>query len=358
MENTRRLQLFGYDDATDTLRLKGGAHIDQLARVTAEHKGAYDIVLATGEYRATVTGKHMLHAASRDAYPAVGDWVIVSDSTKEHKIIQHILPRKTMLYKKYGGKDEAQLIATNVDVVFIVEAIDRDYNLNRFERYMVLAREGGVRPVIILNKSDLSSHHDLHQLVEQLHARFNNVDVLPTSTIKPEGLTLLQQYLQTGLTYCFLGSSGVGKSTIINKLLGSETIHTQTISLKSGRGRHTTTAREMYVTENGSIIIDNPGSREVGVVAARSGTKEVFRKIEDIARHCKFTDCSHKNEPGCAITEALRAGSIDTAQYQNYQKMQRETSHYALSAQEKRQKEKKFGKYINSAKNDLKRFNT
>jgi ribosome biogenesis GTPase len=358
INKVQQLEPLGYNQFFEDSRLKLGVGIDCLARVTAEHKGAYEIIGLDGEYRATVSGKLMLTALRREDYPAVGDWIVVKDSVEETKVIEGILPRQTLLRKKYSGKNEVQLIAVNVGIVFIVESMDRDYNVNRFERYVVLAREGGVRPVIILNKSDLLSETELSARIEQLRKRFRDIDILRTSTLADDGLDDLSKYIQKGATYCFLGSSGVGKSSLINRLLNQECIETKEIGLKTGRGRHTTTAREMYFTNEGGIIIDNPGSREVGVVDFSAGAKEVFADIEKLSLDCKFKDCKHINEHGCAVLGAIASGDIDAKQYENYLKLQKETEHYEMSSYDKRQKDKKFGNYIKTAKVDLRRYNS
>jgi ribosome biogenesis GTPase len=353
-----RLELLGYSQFFEDSRLKLDVSIDCLARVIAEHRGAYEILNLDSECRATVSGKLMLNASHRNDYPAVGDWVIVKDSAEDAKVIEAILPRRTFLQKKYSGKDETQLIAANVDVAFIVESMDRDYSVNRFERYVVLALEGGVRPVIILNKSDLLAKAELSTRVEQLRKRFLDIDILCTSVLTDDGLDGLSVYIQKGITYCFLGSSGVGKSSIINKLLNQNSIETKEIGQKSGRGRHTTTAREMYFTNTGGIIIDNPGSREVGVINFGKGAKETVIDIGKLSMSCRFKDCKHINEKGCAVLSAIDSGDIDAAQYENYQKLQKETEHYEMSSYDKRQKDKKFGKFIKNTKSDLKKSKT
>lgn len=357
MENSSKLKRLGYNQFFDNHRSKLGASIDQVARITAEHRGAYEIICNAGEYRATVTGRQMLLASTRDDYPAVGDWVIINQSEDEYKLIIDILPRKTTLHKKYAGKDENQLIAANVDIAFIVESFDRDYSLNRFERYLVLAREGGIVPVIIINKVDLLSlDNKIDKIVEAIRDRFKKVDVLTTSTVAVSGIHQLISYMEEGTTYCFLGSSGVGKSSLINKLLKQDRIATKTIGEKTGRGRHTTTAREMYFTSRGRVIIDNPGSREVGVADSITGIGKVFTDIEDIASTCKFKDCKHVNEPGCAVQDAINTGIINPSKYENYQKLLKETEHYDMSTHSKRQKDKKFGRYIKNAKIELEKF--
>lgn len=353
-----RLESLGYNQFFEESRLKLGVSSDCLARVIAEHRGAYEIINLDGEFRAVVSGKLMLNALRRDDYPAVGDWVIVKDIAEDAKVIEDILPRRTYLQKKYSGKDETQLIASNVDVAFIVESMDRDYSVNRFERYIVLALEGSVRPVVILNKSDLITDTELSARIKQLGKRFRNVDILKTSVLTEDGLNELSNYIHGGSTYCFLGSSGVGKSSIINKLIHEDSIETKEIGSKTGRGRHTTTAREMYFTSEGGIIIDNPGSREVGIVDFGEGSKELFVDIEKLAEECKFKDCNHANEQGCAVLAAIDSGYIDASQYENYLKLRRETEHYEMSSLERRQKDRKFGKFIKNAKEDLKKYSS
>lgn len=351
-----RLESLGYNQFFEDSRLKLGISIDCLARVTAEHRGAYEMINLDGDFRATVSGKFMLKAISRYNYPAVGDWAIIKNSTDDIKVIEALLPRRTYLHKKYSCKNETQLIACNVDVAFIVESMDRDYSLNRFDRYIVLALEGGVRPVLILNKSDQIVDAELSARVEQLSKRFRNIDILHTSVLTENGLSGLSNYIQPGSTYCFLGSSGVGKSSIINKLLHEDSIETKEIGTKTGRGRHTTTTRGMYFTSGGGIIIDNPGSREVGVADSITGVGEVFIDIESIAIACKFKDCEHADEPGCAVKDAIVAGIINPSKFENYQKLLKETEHYEMNSHDRRQKDKKFGKYIKNAKSELEKY--
>lgn len=350
-----QLDSLGYEAFFEDSRLKLGVGIERLARVIAEHRGAYEIASIDGEHRAMVSGKFMLNTTCREDYPAVGDWVVVRENAEDVKVIEGILPRYTFLRRKYSGKNESQLIAANVGVAFIVGSMDRNYNINRFERYVVLARDGGVRPVIVLNKSDLIDEVELSARIERLSQRFVDIDILHTSAQNDNGLAGLLEYIQKGVTYCFLGSSGVGKSTLINKLLNQDLIKTKEMGAKTKKGRHTTTARQMYLMSNGGIIIDNPGSREVGVVDFDAGAKEVFVDIAELARHCKFKDCKHVNEKGCVVLDAVNSGHIDSAQYENYVKLQKENEHYGMSDYEKRQKGKKFGRLLKNAKEELKK---
>src|SRR4030042_3215105 len=210
----------------------------ELGRVIAEYKEAYRVKNINGEYLAKITGKQILSASSREDYPAVGDWVAITISDNEHAVIHAILPRKTIIKRRHGGKSETQIIAANIDVAFIVQAPGRDYSLNRFERYFAIAKDGGVKPTIILNKIDLISKEESESKKTEIKDRFENIDFILTSTMTNDSLGKLKAYIEKGKTYCFLGSSGVGKSTLINKLIGGAVIKVNDISPRSDRGKH------------------------------------------------------------------------------------------------------------------------
>lgn len=318
-----------------------------LARVTAEHKGAYDVAGIWGEGRAAVPAKWVAAAKGRDDFPAVGDWIVLEPgeiAAAEPRLIARLLPRVSTLHKRYGGAEQTQLMAANVEVAFIVEAMDRDYSLNRFERYVVIAREGGVEPVLVLNKADLLTADELAARVAELHSRFDGVRVLTTSSVSEGGLASLEDAIKPGITGALLGSSGAGKSTIINRLLDAEAIKTQTVSASTGRGKHTTTGRRLHILPGGGLIIDNPGSREVGITDAAAGIQEAFDDIEALALRCRFSNCSHTSETGCAVLAALEAGEFEAGHYHNYLKMVKEAEHFAATEYERRQKDKKFGR--------------
>jgi ribosome biogenesis GTPase len=328
-----------------------------VARVIAEHKEAYRVKNAEGEYLAKITGQMMFNAEKREDYPAVGDWVVITAFDEGNAVIHDILPRKTMLRKKYSGKQDMQIIATNLDVAFIVESLDRDYNLNRFERYLVLANEGGIEPVIVLNKTDLVDEAELKQKIEQINNRFPGVDVISASAVSEKGLDAMMIHVAKGRTCCFIGSSGVGKSSLINRMLSNDVIKTGDISAATGRGRHTTTAREMYLLNNGGIVIDNPGTREVGVADASSGLDGVFDDITSLAGECRYADCTHTHEPGCAVLLAVERNELDKDKYRNYIKLRKENDYYEMTDLEKRRKDREFGKFIKNALEDLKKLN-
>lgn len=309
-----------------------------IARVIAEYKEAYRAKSVTGEYLAKITGKQKFNARSREDYPAVGDWVAITELDKERAVIHRILLRKTTLRKKHGNKQESQIIATNIDIVFVVESVDRDYNLNRFERYFVLAKDGNIKPTIILNKIDLIPDAELKLKIGQIKNRFNNIDIIPTSAIAEKGLDKLMRYIIKGKTYCFLGSSGVGKSSLINKLLGKNDIKIKEIDRRTGRGKHTTTSREMYFLKNGGIVIDNPGMREVGMADSSTGIEDVFDEITILSKNCKYADCTHMHEPDCAVLNATKSKELDENKYLNYIKLKKETEHYSMTELEKRRK--------------------
>lgn len=325
-----------------------------VARIIAEHKEIYKIKNAGGECLAKITGKRIFNASSREDYPAVGDWVTITELGNQQAVIHGVLPRKTIIKRRSGDKNETQIIATNIDVALVVESVDRDYNLNRFERYFSIANDGGVESAIILNKIDMISKDELDLRMTQLRNRFKNIDIIPTSTIANEGLDVLKNYIKKGKTYCFIGSSGVGKSSLINELLDKASIETGDISFYSGRGKHVTTGREMYFLKNGGVVIDNPGMREVGMSDTGIGIDNLFDEITALAKKCKYIDCRHLHEPGCAVLTALRAGELDQEKYSNYIKLKKEAEYYEMSEFEKREKNRQFGKFVKKAKEGLK----
>ncbi len=353
-----KLEDLGYNTFFESKRNDLGLTDYSITRVIAEYKEAYRVKGINGEYLAKITGKQVFGAVRREDYPAVGDWVAITEVDKEKAVIHKILPRKTILRKKYSDRQETQVIAANVDVVFIVESVDRDYNLNRLERYFVLASQGNIKPAVILNKIDLVPEAESNLKTGQIKNRFDDVDIIPTSAITEQGLGELVSYIEKGKTYCFLGSSGVGKSSLINKLLGSDSIKIREISHYSGRGKHVTSGRDMYFLENGGIVIDNPGMRGVGIADAGAGIGEVFGEITALSKKCKYADCTHTHEPGCAVLKAIKAEKLDENKYLSYVKLKKETEYYKMTELEKRKKDRNFGKFVKKAKKQLKKYKT
>ena len=354
--NIKRIKLedLGYGAFFESNLKKIGLDNYSVARVIAEYKETYRVRTTNNEYLARITGKQIFDASSREDFPAVGDWVAITELDKEQAVIHGILPRKTILTRKYSNKQEVQVIATNIDVAFIIESVDRDYNLNRFERYFVLANDGNIKPAILLNKIDLISQTELNLKINQIKNRFNNIHVIPTSIIIEQGLDELIEYITKGKTYCFLGSSGVGKSSLINKLLGQDDIKINKISLHTGRGKHTTTGREIYFLKNGGIVVDNPGMREVGMTDSIAGIENVFDEITALSKNCKYVDCTHTHEPGCAVLNAIKSKELDGNKYLNFVKLKKEAEYYGRTELEKRKKDHQFGKFVKKALEQIK----
>jgi ribosome biogenesis GTPase / thiamine phosphate phosphatase len=355
-----KIEDLGYNTFFESNRKKLELDSFSIARVISEFKGGYKVINTIGEYLAKITGKQMFKAVSREDYPAVGDWVAITELDNERAVIHKVLPRLSVIKRRYGDKnqsgqkDKTQLIATNIDVAFAVESVNRDYNLNRFERYLGIAKDGGVKPAIILNKIDLISRQDLDAKLCQLKSRLAGIDMIPTSTVSGEGMDELTKYIIKGITCCFLGSSGVGKSSLINKLLGENLIKTADISSSSGRGMHTTAGRQMYFLKNGGIVIDNPGTREIGMTDAVQGIDGIFDDITVLALKCRYTDCTHVHEPGCVVLAAVKSGELDAGKYSNYINLKKEARYFGMNDAEKRDKDRQFGKFVKKAKDDLK----
>jgi ribosome biogenesis GTPase len=356
MNRDIKIEDLGYNTFFESNRNKLKLGGFSVARVIAEYKGAYRVKNVSGEYLAKITGKQMFNALSREDYPAVGDWAAITELDEERAVIHKTLPRMTIIKRKYSNKNETQVIAANIDVALVIESVDRDYNLNRFERYFAIAGEGGIKPAIVLNKIDLISKKELDLKLAQIKNRFNDVEVIPTSTITDEGLEGLKKYILRGKTYCFLGSSGVGKSSLINKLLERDAAKIKTISSRTGRGKHTTTGREMYFLKNGGIVIDNPGMKEVGMTDTSMGIDDLFDEIIVLAEKCRYVDCTHIHEPGCEVLSAVKSGKLDKDKYSNYINLKKEVGYYETTSLEKREKDHQFGKFIKKAKKEIERY--
>ncbi|MGV3666100.1 MAG: ribosome small subunit-dependent GTPase A [Leptospira bouyouniensis] len=293
-------------------------------RIIRENREKYIACGEFGEFSCEVSGTFRFHAKSKSQFPAVGDWVVTSVITNERKaIIQAVLPRKSGFSRKVAGHiTEEQVIAANIDIVFIITGLDLNYNLRRIERFLSIAWESKALPVILLNKADLCPEAELRKI--EVESVAIGVDVYTVSATQNVGIDILKQYIQKGKTIAFLGSSGVGKSTIINSLLGKEQLKVNDVSELGSRGRHTTTYRELFILSNGGMIIDTPGMRELQVWGEDEGLKHVFDDIEKLSLSCRYRNCSHQNEPDCAVQIAISEGTLDPKRLESFLKMKRE----------------------------------
>jgi ribosome biogenesis GTPase len=294
------------------------------ARIALEHTHIYRVLLPSGEGLARVSGRLRHAAASRKDYPAVGDWVVVKPTAHADRWSIHaVLPRTSQFARKVAGsRTEEQVVAANVDTVFLVTGLDGDFNPRRLERYLILAWESGSQPVIILNKADVAD--DVQSFVVASERVAAGVPVHATSTKTGAGFNALSQYLTPGRTLAFLGSSGVGKSSIINRLVGHELLKTLEVRESDSRGRHATTHRELVALPGGSLVIDTPGMREIQLWDVQEGLAEVFEDVESLAAGCRFRDCGHRAEPGCAVRAAVEQGTLEAGRLDNYLKLQDE----------------------------------
>ncbi len=341
------LEVLGYN--TDLEKYRKSNHLETfgVARVISEHKERYVVKTAEKEFQAEIIGNLRYSAQGRTNFPAVGDWVAISEYDTQKVLIYAVFPRSTILEREAAGKSgEKQIIATNLDSAFIMQAVDRDFNLNRLERYLTICHTTRVKPIIVLTKTDLITESELNGLMLQVKQRVKEAPIVAISNETREGYENLNQWILKGKTYCLLGSSGVGKSTLVNNLSGHHTMKTNAISTSTHKGRHVTSHRELFVLENGGILIDNPGMREVGIANASSGLETTFELILDWAKKCKFKDCTHTNETGCEVIKAVESGDIDQASYENYLKMEREKTHFESTLAERRKKDKDLGKII------------
>ena len=321
------------------------------ARVAVEHRRAFLLYTEAGEVAGEVPGKLFHEADSAADLPKVGDWVAVSLLPGEPKaIIRRVLPRHTKFSRKAAGEqDVEQVIAANIDRLFIVQGLDHDFNLRRLERYLVMAWEGGADPVIVLNKSDL--HGNTAEYMAAVEEIAPGVQVLALSALTGAGLEELGRMPLEGETVAFIGSSGAGKSTLINRLLGEEHFKTAEVRADDSRGRHTTTHRELIFLPGGGLVIDTPGLRELQLWYTEEGLGETFPDIEKLAENCHFTDCTHSHETRCAVLEALRDGAFSRERYESYQKLQKEIS--SLEARKDRRAQREKQKKISLASREF-----
>ena len=322
-----------------------------IARVTEQHHDLYQVISESGEINASVSGKLLYNADGKEGFPAVGDWVMIDrqDGSSGKAIIHHILRRKSVLARQSSGTtNTGQIIGANIDIIFICMSLNADFNLRRMERYLAIAWDSMATPVIVLTKSDLC--HDLPQKLKELASVSMGVEVIACSAENGNGYEAINTYLERGKTIAFVGSSGVGKSTLINHLLGKNVLATKTIR-DDDKGRHTTTHRQLLLLPHGGVVIDTPGMRELQIYTGNLA--KAFEDVEEIASNCKFSDCSHGTEPGCAIKDAIKKGILSAKRFESYQKLQREMSYDSLNS---RQLENEKINRMFGSKNEMKQF--
>ncbi len=316
-----------------------------MARVIQVHKERYILRNSDGEWEAEVTGNFRFAVTSPDRFPVVGDWVAMKEMDENQAIIYEVAERKTELVRKsVEVNGQKQILAANIDHAFIVTGLDRDFNMNRIERYIVATNAGNINPVILLSKCDLVTRDHIENTINILIDRFGAFRVISFSNISGAGLAEIKSLVEEGQTYIVIGSSGVGKSSLINTLKQSGIAQTRELSKSTNKGKHTTTSRSLLQLDNGGMIIDTPGMREFGIAGSEADVENTFDDIKKLASDCRFSDCTHTTEPGCAVVHSVENGDLNGGRYANYMKLKRETRHFSETEAEKRVKSKQFGK--------------
>ncbi|MBI9071537.1 MAG: ribosome small subunit-dependent GTPase A [Melioribacteraceae bacterium] len=322
----------------------------QLARVITVQKESYIIHDGTCELFAKITGKIMFSAQTPLDYPTVGDWVYFQkfddDSTA---LIHDIVERSSVLKRKTSGKKvDYQVIASNIDSAFVVQAIEKDFNIRRLERYLSMIYNADIEPVLLLSKTDLVDEEVLKSKIEEVKNIYNELKIIPFSNVESDDYQKVKESLIKEQTYCLIGSSGVGKTSLLNNLIGKEQYSTAEIREHDGKGRHSTTVRNLIMLENGAMLIDTPGMRELGNISNTDGIEKTFDEISELTKLCKFNNCTHTTENGCAVLKALETEAITEDRYKSFMKLNKEAAYHERSYLEKRQQDKEFSKFVKS----------
>lgn len=326
-----------------------------VGRICCENRSSYQLFSKYGELTGNISGKLRHNNDNRKNFPAVGDWVVFEKIMNEKKaVIHHILPRKSKFSRKTAGSiTDEQILAANIDTVFIVSSLNYDFNPRRIERYLTMAWNSGANPVIILTKSDLCNNLD--QILPQIESIAFGTRIHVISNVLNHGLDILRQYLTHGKTIALIGSSGVGKSTLINKLTGEGNLQTGELRKNIDKGKHTTTNRQIYILPDGGLIIDTPGMRELQLWNVNNGLSQYFDDIENLTRNCRYSNCKHDSEPECAVKAAISQGLLDKCRYESYVKMKNELDYLSKrqsqkSSQIEKEKWKNIHKQIRNFK--------
>jgi ribosome biogenesis GTPase len=329
-----RLTAYGWNDRLAAAFELHRAPGRESARVTLEHTHIYRVVTEDGEILARVSGRLRHQAEARPDFPAVGDWVVVEPVPNSDARIHLVLPRSSRFSRRAAGDaTQEQVVAANIDTVFLVTGLDGDFNPRRLERYLVVAWESGATPVIVLNKADLVE--DAAAFVLEVQAVAPGASVHAVSAKRPESLDVLRPYVAPGRTVALLGSSGVGKSTIVNRLIGQELLRTHEVRITDSRGRHTSTSRQLVLLEGGGVLIDTPGMRELQLWDSGESLGDAFADIEALAANCRFRDCRHEREPGCAVRAASSSGELSASRFESYRKLAAERDHQSRQLDER-----------------------
>ncbi len=352
-----KLRTLGFDQWFQDKRSEAQRPDCTVARVTAVHRDSYLVRNETSEVPAEAAGSFVYSAESSIDLPSVGDWALVQyHNADTFAIIHGLIPRKSFLRRKTPGKKiDYQMIAVNIDTALIVQACDSDFNLRRLERYLLMVNEGHIEPILLLTKSDLVSPEKLEERISEVRQANIRCKVLPLSNVTGFGMDQVRQLLEPGKTYCLVGSSGVGKTTLLNHIIGRDLFETNTVRASDGKGRHTTTQRQLIILEQGAMLIDTPGMRELGNIGVSSGLEESFGDIWLLSKDCRFANCTHTQEVGCALLNAIENGTLRADRYESYLKLMKESEYNELSYIEKRSKDRKFGQFIKTVKKELKK---
>ena len=344
-----KLKSLGYDDWFQTNTDLG--KMAEIARVISVHKDSYVISKGYDDVFAELSGKLIYATDSSIDLPTIGDWVYADFYDDDsHAIIHGFISRKTLLKRKTSGKNiEFQLIAANIDVAFILQSLDDNFNLRRLERYLVMVNENNILPFVLLSKCDLISEEEVEEKISSIVKIIPDIKIIPFSNENGKNIDKIKNIFVYGQTYCLLGSSGVGKTTLLNRVIGDGRLFgTKPVREKDNKGKHTTTHRQLIQLNNGAMLIDTPGMRELGNMSVNTGIDETFSEVIELLNQCKFSNCTHVNETGCAVLKAIENGLLSEKRYQNFLSMKKESNYNEMSYLEKKQKDKKFGKLIKS----------